>query len=145
MRTTTAGRVLALQALYQLDLRGKTFLEELDAFLSASAKDPDALVYARELARGCTTRRDELDARIAAVAEHWDVARMAIVDRCILRLGAYELLHRRDVPPKVALDEAIRLAKRFSTAESGAFVNGILDRIMPSREEPEELEPGETE
>ena len=105
----------------------------MDAFLGDSTEDEETLALARTLARGCAEKRDALDARIAAAAEHWDVARMAAVDRAILRLGAYELLYRPDLPPKVAVDEAIRLAKRMSTAESGAFVNGILDRIMTER------------
>jgi len=135
MRTATAGRVLAIQALYQLDLRGDEFLEEVNAFLRDSAKDGEVLASAEELLHGCVERRDELDARIAAVAEHWDVSRMAVVDRSVLRVGVYELLHRPDVPPKVAIDEAIRLAKKFSGAESSAFVNGILDRIMTTQQE----------
>ena len=130
MRTTTAGRALAIQALYQIDLRGDEVLEEIDEFLRASAKSADALAFAGELAHGCVERRDELDARIAAVAEHWDVSRMAIVDRAILRVGAYQLLYRGDVPPKVVINEAIRLAKKYGSAESGAFVNGILDKLM---------------
>ena len=133
MRKKTAGRVLAVQALYQLDLRGNAFQEVIDEFLEDSAKDEEIRALAAELVHGCVEKRDELDARIAGVAEHWDIARMAIVDRCILRVGTYELLHRPDVPPKVAIDEAIRLAKKFSTAASGAFVNGLLDRIMTAR------------
>jgi len=130
MRKTTAARILAVQALYQLDLRGPEFREQLDGFLQEAARDPEALSLAKQIVRGCLERQDELDAHIAAVAEHWDLGRMAAVDRAILRVGAYELLHRPEVPPKVAIDEAIRLAKKFSTAESGAFVNGILDQIM---------------
>ena len=135
MRKQTAGRVLAVQALYQLDFRGDAFLKAMDDFLRDSAKDDDVRAFAEGLIRGCVDNKDELDAQIAAAAEHWDVARMAIVDRSILRVGTYELLHRPDVPPKVVIDEAVRLAKRFSTAESGAFVNGLLDRIMRSRPE----------
>jgi len=134
MRTNTGGRILAVQALYQLDFRGDSIREAVDEFLHDTAKDDDALAYARELIDGYSTRRDELDACIAQAAEHWDVGRMAPVDRAILRVGAYELLHRPDVPPKVAINEAIRLAKKFSTAESGAFVNGILDRVRSGTE-----------
>jgi N utilization substance protein B len=130
MRTKTARRVLALQALYQFDLHGPDFVKDLPAFLRDAAKDEPSFAFARELVEGWLGHRDNVDARIAEAAEHWDVARMAAVDRAILRLGAYELLHQPDLPPKVAIDEAIRLAKKFSTAESGAFVNGILDRIM---------------
>jgi len=117
-----------MQALYQRDVRGEDFAAE--PFLRESAKNEETRAHAEQLLAGCTERQDELDARIAEAAEHWDVGRMASVDRAILRLGVYELVHRADVPPKVALDEAIRLAKKYGSAESGAFVNGILDRVM---------------
>ena len=86
--------------------------------------------FARELVDGVLEHRSEIDERIKSVAENWDLARMAVVDRNVLRLGVYELVHRRDIPPKVTINEAIDLAKRYGTAESGTFVNGILDRIM---------------
>lgn len=130
MRKRTAARVLAIQALYQLDLRGETWREELEAFLKSSSKDEEVRLHAEELVEGIRARRDEIDAALTGAAEHWDISRMAALDRAILRLGAHELLHRPEVPPKVAIDEAVRLAKKFSTAESGAFVNGILDRVM---------------
>ncbi|MFH1605082.1 MAG: transcription antitermination factor NusB [Pseudomonadota bacterium] len=133
MRRKSKGRMLAVQTLYQLDLRGDIFLDGMDEFIESSARNEEVRAFATELAHGCAEHRDELDAQIAAAAEHWDIARMAAVDRAILRLGAYELLHQPDVPPKVAIDEAIRLAKKMGSAESGAFVNGILDRIMSSR------------
>jgi len=133
MRKKTTARVLALQALYQWDLRGSAFQGDAEAFIRNSARTPEEAEVATDIFRGCVAHREELDARLAAVAEHWDLHRMAAVDRAILRLGSYELLHCPDVPPKVAVDEAIRLAKKFSTAESGAFVNGILDKIMTSR------------
>jgi N utilization substance protein B len=130
MRKTTAGRILAVQALYQWDLRGVAFLKELPDFLRASSEDADVIARAEDLFHGCEEHCEEIDAVLGASAEHYDLTRMAAVDRAILRLGAYELLHRPDVPPKVAIDEAIRIAQKFSTAESGAFVNGILDRVM---------------
>jgi len=133
MRKTTASRVLAVQALYQFDLRGEPFLKELADFLKSSSDNAEVIALAVGLFRGCADHADEIDACIGAVAEHWDLSRMAAVDRAILRLGAHELLYRPEVPPKVAIDEAIRLAKKFSTAESGAFVNGILDRIMAAQ------------
>jgi len=133
MRRKTAGRILALQALYQYDLRGEDFLGEAADFFRDSARNPADAEIGEALFRGCLERRDALDARLAKVTEHWDIARMAIVDRAILRIGAYELLHCADVPPKVAVNEAIKLAKKYSSAESGAFVNGILDKIMSMR------------
>ncbi len=72
---------------------------------------------------------DEIDKRLAAAAENWRVIRMATVDRNVLRLGAYELLFNKDTPPAVAFDEAIELARRYGSAESSSFVNGVLDRL----------------
>ncbi len=130
MRKKTSARILAVQALYQLDLRGPGFLGDLDEFLRSAASDEEVRLYAEDLVRGLHDRIAEVDAAIAGAAKNWDVSRLAAVDRAILRLGTHELLHRADVPPKVAINEAIRLAKMFSTADSGAFVNGVLDRIM---------------
>ena len=135
MRKKTQGRVLALQALYQHDIQGAPFLGEAPEFFRESAKDPADAEIGRQLFDGCLDHMDELDARLARVAQRWDMTRMAAVDRAILRLGAYELLYCPDVPPKVALNEAIRLAKKFSTAESGKFVNGILDKLAPRQTE----------
>ncbi len=142
MRKKTAARILAVQALYQADLRGKDFLSELDAFLRASSEDEEVRLFAEDLVKGLLEKQDAVDAAIAGAAENWDVSRMAAVDRAILRLGAHELLHRPDVPPKVAIDEAIRLAKMFSTRESGAFVNGVMDKMMNAHLPPAAPAPG---
>lgn len=133
MRKKTSARILAVQSLYQVDLRGAGFLNELDAFLRSSSDDEEVRLMAEDLVRGLHDRLSEVDAAIAAAASNWDVNRLAAVDRAIIRLGVHELLHRPDVPPKAAINEAIRLAKMFSTADSGAFVNGVLDRIMADR------------
>lgn len=85
----------------------------------------------------------ELDAVIEAVAINWELRRMAAVDRNVLRLGAFELLHRPDVPPAVAINEAVLLGKKYSTRETGAFVNGILDKIHRERAG-EDAAPAET-
>jgi N utilization substance protein B len=86
--------------------------------------------YALQLLEGTWKTRAAFDARIAEVAEHWDMTRIAIADRNIIRLALYEMTNVLDVPPKVAISEAVELAKRFSTAESTRFVNGILDRLL---------------
>lgn len=130
-RKKSVARVIALQALYQYDVRGPSFVDEAEAFFRASERTPDDVAMARDLFLGCLDYLDTIDAALAKIARHWDLKRMAAVDRAILRLGAYELLHTPDVPPKVALTEAIRLAKKYSTDESGAFVNGLLDKLMP--------------
>ncbi len=138
MRKRTRAREAALQALYQLDLLGAEGLERIGEVLrhalEVSGGEGEARAFAQELVLGCWAHKEELDARIRGVAENWDLGRMALVDRNVLRLGAYELLFTSDVPPKVAINEAIELAKRFSTADSGAFVNGILDRIRIEHE-----------
>jgi len=113
--------------------------DEIDSVLThllePADTDPGTRRFARELIDGCRERLEQLDAHIAAVAENWEIGRMAVIDRNILRLASYELLFRDDVPPKVAINEAIDLAKRYSTADSGAFVNGILDRIRVERDD----------
>ncbi|RJP17830.1 MAG: transcription antitermination factor NusB [Deltaproteobacteria bacterium] len=98
----------------------------LFALASTPPSDPD---YYRETVRGAWEHREEVDALIREAAENWRIERMALVDRNILRLGAYEILHGRDIPFAVAINEAVDLGKRFGAEESGAFVNGILDRI----------------
>lgn len=133
MRKRTLARELALQSLYQLDLRGGDAEPDLGGFLEESTGDSEVLAFARELTRGSWERRDAIDRELAAVAENWDLKRMAPVDRNILRLGAYELLYQPETPPSVSINEAVDLAKKFSTAQSGAFVNGILDKVRARR------------
>ncbi len=129
IRKRTRARELALRALYLFDVRGPGSRADVDAYLEAEAEDGEVLRFSRNLCTGCIERRAELDDRIAAVAENWEIHRMAIVDRNILRIGTYELMCLNDIPPKVSINEAIDLAKKYSTAESGAFVNGILDKL----------------
>lgn len=133
MRARTRARELALQFLFQVDVQGTEMRPDLEGFLDASLDGkpggPEAKAYAVLLVDGALAHRTEIDALIREAARNWDLERMAAVDRNVLRLGCYELLHQPDVPMKVAINEAIELGKRFSTAASGAFVNGILDRI----------------
>jgi len=103
--------------------------DSLQAELFDSAARSEIIEFACYLAAGVIGRRDELDGRIAGAAHHWSLQRMAPVDRAILRVGAFELLFG-DTPPRVVVNEAVEMAKRFGGAESGAFVNGILDRLM---------------
>lgn len=86
-------------------------------------------LFAEPLIRGTLEHRAEIDERIQKYAKNWELSRMAVVDRNILRLAVYEMLHRDDIPPVVSINEAVDIAKRFSTDESGRFVNGILDKI----------------
>ena len=129
MRKRTQARELALQLMYQLDLRGDEILDEVNAALSPAAGDPEMLDFARELVHGCREKRAEIDRQIEEVAKNWQLKRMAAIDRNILRLATFELLYREDIPPLVTINEAIDIAKKFSTKNSGPFVNGILDNI----------------
>ena len=92
--------------------------------------------FAEPLIRGVLEHRDDLDALMISHADNWDLNRMAVVDRNILRLAAYEMLHREDIPPVVSINEAVDIAKKFSTEESGRFVNGILDKICSELSRP---------
>jgi len=107
--------------------------DQLEEDLSRLLADPrarkEAVAFAEKLAAGVFTRCEQIDQCIARAAHHWSLERMAPVDRAILRVGAFELLFG-DTPPRVAINEAVELAKRFGGADSGAFVNGILDRLM---------------
>jgi transcription antitermination factor NusB len=142
MRRRDEGRQIALQALYMMDLRGEAFGPEVVEFLRESTDDPEVYLFARQLAEGAWGWRAEADRLIEEAAEHWGVQRMAVLDRNVLRLAAWELARCPDIPPRVALDQAIELAKRFSSAESGAFVNGILDRVLRILEERRAAERG---
>ena len=129
----TRAREIALTGLYLIDLRKGGDADVLDEALDPDgefADTPAAVVEdARGLVRGVLERGQQIDAALGEAAENWRLDRMAAIDRNVLRLGVYEILHREDVPPKVAIDEAIELAKKYGTEGSGAFVNGVLDRI----------------
>ena len=129
MRRRTRAREIAIQFLYQLDLRDDDISGDLEAFLEREGQDDELRGFSRQLILGTQERLPEIDAVLTRVARNWDLRRMAVLDRNILRMAAYELLYCTDVPPKVTINEAIELGKRFSTANSGGFINGILDRI----------------
>lgn len=129
MRKRTRARELALQFLYSIDAKPDPAPGDCDAFLAMQTRDERIAGFARDLIRGCLEHRERIDQEIRAVAARWDIDRIATIDRNVLRIATYELLLRRDIPPRVTLNEAIDLAKRFSTERSGGFVNGLLDQI----------------
>lgn len=128
VKQRTAARELALKALYQYDLLGCKSAESAREYCLSFGSD-ERVRFARELLEGCISHLDELDETIDQTAEHWNHARMPVIDRNVLRLGVYELTYHRDTPPKVSINEAIELAKKYSTSDSASFVNGVLDRI----------------
>ena len=130
MTRRTRGREIALQALYQLDLNSGQVPSDLARFIERRLRaEPKLWEFARGLVSGVRDNQAKLDSAITTVAENWRIDRMAAIDRNILRLGAYELLCCADIPDKVAINEALELAKRYSTAQSSKFVNGVLDRM----------------
>ncbi|MEX1024044.1 MAG: transcription antitermination factor NusB [Planctomycetota bacterium] len=129
MKKRTRARELALQFLYQVDLRGADLIEEADSFLAGEESAKDTREFARKLIEGTFERIAEIDHLITGVAENWQIDRMAVIDRNVLRMATYELFWCPEIPPKVSINEAIELGKRYSTQNSGGFINGILDRI----------------
>ena len=124
------AREVALQFLYQLDQTGAADPAPFESdFWNRHPVDEGARAFAAALVRGAKLQQAKIDAIIAESAEHWDLDRMAVVDRNILRIAVYELLCEPGVPAKVAINEAIEIAKKFGTAESSRFINGVLDRI----------------
>ena len=124
------AREVALQLLYQLDLQGESNPEpHLDEFWSRHPVDRDAREFGEALVRGTKMHEAKIDEIISQYAENWGIERMAVVDRNILRQGIFELLWMGEVPAKVVINEALEIAKKFSTQESSRFINGILDRV----------------
>lgn len=118
--------------LYQADVRGESILTIVNAEAKRAAGEPDraaSWLYAREIVDGVTDHRDEIDELIMSYAQGWTLDRMPNVDRALLRLAAWEILFNAEVPTPVAIDEAVELAKEYSTDDSGRFVNGVLGRI----------------
>ncbi len=134
MGSRTKARARALQVLYAWELRGgEEPLARVDQELSAPgerAGEPEVREYTDKILATIADALPEIDSRLEALAEHWRLSRMATVDRNILRIAAAEMLYLEDVPLRVSLHEAIRLAEWFGTEESRRFVNGVLDALL---------------
>lgn len=124
------GREYVLQFLFQFDFTGKRPDEsEFESFWADKDEDKDIKGFVRDIFYGTLDNLKEIDDTIKGVTEHWELERMAAVDRNILRAATYELLFRKDIPSAVTINEAIEIAKKYSTSDSASFINGILDRI----------------
>jgi N utilization substance protein B len=130
MRRRSKAREVVLQMLYQIDVNPDVSPYAIREMIGEQLPEEELRQFAWSLFVGVREHRAALDARISEAAENWTLPRMAPTDRNALRLGAYELLHT-DTPHRVAIDETIELARRFGTAQSPQFVNGILDRLIP--------------
>jgi len=125
------ARKRALDVLFEADLRGRDAVQTLDEWTERA--DPPVPDYARSLVAGVAEHRADIDALLTGFAGDWPLERMPSVDRTILRLAAYELLHCPDVPDAVVIDEAVELAKSLSTDESPGFVNGVLAKVLAAK------------
>jgi N utilization substance protein B len=123
------ARELAVQILYQMEANPLDPSEALELFWQNVSVRGQVKEFADRIVEGVQYYREEIDRLIAKHSEHWRLERIDRVDKNILRMGIFELLYCDDIPVKVALNEAIDLGKKFGTEESGAFINGILDRI----------------
>ena len=132
MMRRSRAREVALQLLVQRDLNPAPNREILERFVRDRLRDPGREPFTLALVDGVGEHAGEIDRQLAAAAENWRVARMAVVDRNILRLAANELLYMPETPAAVVIDEAVELARRFGSANSPAFVNGVLDRLRLS-------------
>lgn len=132
MRKRTQGREFALQILYQIDITGDNYELALNSFWQARTEEniEDKIKnFTNELVKGTIENKDTIDTKISKYAANWQLKRMAVIDRNILRLSCFELLCRDDIPVKVSINEAVELAKKYSGLEAGKFVNGILDKV----------------
>jgi N utilization substance protein B len=124
------AREYALQILFQTDFTGKKFdVEALREFWSDRKENADVRKFTEDLVVGTLDKIEEIDAAIEKVTENWLLKRMAAVDRNILRFAAYEILYRKEIPAAVTINEALEIAKKYSSSESASFLNGVLDRL----------------
>jgi N utilization substance protein B len=137
MTRRSRGREVALQVLYQVEQNAGVPLAEVRLFIQRRLLgDRKLCEFTEGLISGVKEHQVQIDALISDAAENWRLDRMAAIDRNILRLGAYEMMFCREIPARVAINEALELAKRYSTAQSSRFVNGILDRVLQSQSQP---------
>ena len=129
MTRRSRAREVALQLLFQRDHHSSPSPEFIATFAKDRLSEAVLIRFCLALYEGVGQNLDDIDKKLAAAAENWRVSRMSTVDRNILRMGAFEILQMRETPPAVVLDEAIELARRYGSADSSAFVNGVLDRL----------------
>lgn len=137
------ARVLVVSALYQVDLLKKSVADVIEEVRDGVSDDPESLYYLpkrertqaldffESLLRGTLQNQADLDARIEDKLDNWTLSRVGMLERAILRLGCFELLHRDDIPAKVSLNEMVELSKSFCDVKSKDFINGVLDAIAP--------------
>lgn len=135
------SREIALQVLYQIDMSKNEVEESFNLFWHNFSPSDELKEYSEKVVKGVSQHRDEIDTLIEKHSEHWRLERMTIVDRNVLRMAIFELMHCPDVPTKVILNEAVELGKKYGSEKSSPFINGILDKVshqlnrLPSTDE----------
>jgi transcription antitermination factor NusB len=132
MRKRTKAREAALKILYQMEIAHSDVRQACSDYWAENADEGQVKDFAEQLVQGTKEHLAQIDALISKHAKNWQLKRMAVIDRNILRYATFELLFLKDIPPKVSINEAVDLAKKYGDAESGKFVNGILDQILKS-------------
>ena len=132
MRRRRLSREYTLQVLYQIDITRDDPAKACESFFglhNEASKDEDVRVFAKTLVEGVSRNISEIDNKISGYATNWQFKRIGLIERNILRMAGFELLYLKDIPPKVTINEAVELAKKYSGAEAAKFVNGVLDKI----------------
>ncbi len=129
MRLRSKARAIALSLLYQIEISKVDSRQALNSYLENYPQKQEIIDFFSLLVEGVIINISSIDSLIKEHVKNWEIERMAVIDRNILRMGCFELLFSEDIPPKVAINEAIELAKRFGDVDSPRFVNGILDKI----------------
>ena len=130
MQERRRAREFVVQVSYAHEIQNDDLDKTFDLLADTSELSDELLKFARELVHGVIAHRKEFDELIASKSRNWDLTRIALIDRLILRMALTEFFYFKDIPPKVSISEAIEIAKVFSTEESSSFVNGILDAIL---------------
>lgn len=135
MRERTRAREYALQILYQIEITNDPVDVVLNRFWEHTKYTPPIREFATQIVRGTVENLAEINALIEKYSKHWNLERMPAIDRSILHSAIYELIYTNDAPSKVIINEAVDIAKTFSTSDSGKFINGILDKVLTHRPE----------
>ena len=134
MGTRRRGREITLQLLYKIDITGLKPETALSTYKSNFSVKEKAWSFANNLIIGICSHLEDIDSLIERQSEHWKMGRMSLTDKNILRMAVYELIYESDIPSKVTMNEAIELGKKYGSEDSGAFINGILDKIHKTNE-----------
>jgi N utilization substance protein B len=134
MGTRRQARELAMQALFYMDMQRDASEEMLEHFCGCFGPSKKSRPFFIKLVNGVLGTKDQIDALVERFSQNWKISRMSCVDRNVMRIAVYEMLYCYDIPPKVSINEAVDIGKKFGTQDSGAFINGIMDSIRGALE-----------